>query len=740
MKISWRTSTVLFSTLASATLSGPATNAAPPAPSSPVSDVLPAVSTDPITVLANANKQYTQSQRDEAAKRLLSRHTDVAHKVLRDTLISPDIGGELAVARSLEEDADPNTDFIDPLFAAFNNRELATAVGRALAGFKSNPEVLTRLIDYAVRHTTPENTRLAAIRAIGTLPEKRAAATLLGLLESPDENNVIHAEAADALVTMTGLDQNGRDPSRWKDWWDGQRPLSDTDFRQSINAHQEARLDRLTAHLAGLKTEIEAILQDQYRAATPERRNELALKSLQSSEPEIRAIGTSLLLLGAIEGSPPSSEELIQLRDMVADSSPTVRRAAARTISSLNDTASLEALLTQLQTEPDASVKAAIAAALGPMHDLRAVDALLKLLDDNSLPAATAAADALGDLGRGPLGNDATLKLKAAQALRDTVRNRAGQTGSDDLRAACIEAIAPLHEPEIVRELEEDKLLNPSREGKGVRGAMVVAIGELRDPKLADFLVGELNNDSDEDVQRLSILELGKNPAAAQDAQVVGDLLRDPSRRPSVVDAAWQFMVGIFPQLKEGQLLGWAQQFINDPQRRIIVNQVLADKQNAAGHLDDMAITEAQIGDDHLKLKQFDSAAASYKAAMDVYQNQPAREGMRATTNTLEASYMKAMMNGGHFDDAVNFAAERIEADPSEQQTMGPIIVNKADELSSTDPKAAQELLARAAAMKPPLNDKNRERLDRIASQFPRKSSSNDNGAVPQSASVDGKD
>ena len=643
----------------------------------PVAALVAALVADPATMLADPNKSFTRDQRAEAARRLLSQHTDESKTTLRNALISPDIDGQYAVAQALANDPDPDPSFIDPLFPLLNNSKLATIAGRALSGYKGVPSVLSRLIDTAARRGIQEFTRIAAIRAIGSMPERRAAAQLITLLTAPEETSAVHEAAADALVEMTGLDQNGRDPARWNDWWKGQQNQTDAAFRQDIITRHEARLDRQTSHLRSLAAEIDQILSDQYNAADLEQRHAMALKFLNSSEPEIRSIGTRLISNDVLVGQLPSSAELSRLRDMVSDSSPVVRKAVADTISRLNDPASLDALLNQLRTEPDPTVRAEIAIALGPIHDpnLRAIPILIKLLDDDSLPTAEAAARALAIRANGPLANDVALSRKTAEALRDTALKRASTPGAQDLVASCIAAIAPLHQPDIIRQLQNAKMLNFDNEGKGVRGAMEIAIGELRDPGFADSINRVMQDDPDEDVQRQAIEALAKNPDAPKYAQNVGDLLKpEAARKQSVRDAAWQFLRDVFPKLTEQQLAAWEQRFKDDPQRNIVLLQIIADKEKAGGdsRLPDLATTQSQIGDVYKSIKDYDAAAEHFRAALDIYGNQGTASAAPARFNELERSYMNVLLRGKRFGDAIDFATLRIKADPAEQYTMGP--------------------------------------------------------------------
>ena len=72
---------------------------------------------------------------------------------------------------------------------------LIDAAVRALANYK-RPDVRTRLIELAADAQQREPVRLAAIRALGTMTEKRAAKTLIDLLTADTETASVQNEAA----------------------------------------------------------------------------------------------------------------------------------------------------------------------------------------------------------------------------------------------------------------------------------------------------------------------------------------------------------------------------------------------------------------------------------------------------------------------------------------------------------------------------------------------------------------
>src|SRR5439155_12282044 len=89
-----------------------------------------------------------QDERDEAARRLVSRQTDQANEILRSALVGVgNRGAQLAVAKALAADRKPDQLFIDPLFALIGpDRVLSEAAAQALAQYKNDLEVLSRLI------------------------------------------------------------------------------------------------------------------------------------------------------------------------------------------------------------------------------------------------------------------------------------------------------------------------------------------------------------------------------------------------------------------------------------------------------------------------------------------------------------------------------------------------------------------------------------------------------------------
>src|SRR6185295_7847285 len=140
-----------------------------------------------------------------------------------------------AAARALADDPQPDEAMINPLFAAMgSNRALTEAAARALGHYKSNPEVVGRLIDFVQRHPPSEAARVAVVRALARMPDKRAAEFLVTTLSNADESAGVRDAAADALIELSGAPENGTDVAQWQRWWSQNGPKSDEAFRADV--------------------------------------------------------------------------------------------------------------------------------------------------------------------------------------------------------------------------------------------------------------------------------------------------------------------------------------------------------------------------------------------------------------------------------------------------------------------------------------------------------------------------
>jgi HEAT repeat protein len=692
-----------------------------PAPAGPT-DAAPPQDADLARILqrdlqqlaAKLNDQAArQEERDEAARRLVSRRTPEARRVVANALVNLNPAGQLAAARALADDPPGDPALIDPLFAALGvNPRLTEAAARALASYRANPDVLTRLIDFVRRRPANDPVRLPVIHVLGMTANRRAAEFLVSIVGNPEESPAARRDAAAALADLTGITENGQDPVRWQRWWDVNGRKGDDQFAADILAQRSTQFEQLRQRVGDLSAELERIANEQYRLAPPAQRGDVLLGFMRSAEPAVRAAGASIVKFDALGGRAPAAPVREQLRDMIGDSSARVRLAVADALATINDADALEPLMAQLAQEPDAAVRERLAAALGPIEDVRAAPLLLAMLNDPSAGTAGAAADALAQMGRKIAENDPALATRVARALRQTMEARAMTPETADLRAKLLAAMAPLKQDELA---ETFKVLLDLRRGEGeqVRRLALRGMGELKNPQYAAIIVTSSLNDNSDQIRLEAVQALAKNPALPDYAETLRPFL-DPQQERSeqVRDAAWTAIQSALPALPKAQLVVWTERLKKDPEKRILALLALADRELQDRDEDDLASTRLDIGTVYMQLREYARAANYFGLALE-YKKAHGMPGV-VITNLIEQR-LKALLGARDYAGAASFAAQVIAEAQSNQQSVGPIIRDEAQRLAdSGESKAASELIGQAKLMKPPLADRYVDELQKV--------------------------
>lgn len=654
-----------------------------------------------------------QEARDEAARRLVSRGTPDALKTVEQALENlQNPGGQLAAARALGQADQPVPEMINPLFATLGtNRPLTEASARALANYKSNPEVLTRLVDFVSRRPPADPSRFAVISAIGSIPTRRSAEFLVSLLQNPDESGAIRDAAGQALFEMTAVVNVTGDPAFWIQWWSGVARKSEAEFRADLLVSRSARFDRLRQSYERLTSELATVLAEEYRKAAPAARLELLQQYLRSTEPQVRAAGAHIVRNDALDNKPPAGPVREQLRAMIGDSSTEVRVAVASALATINDAEALEPLLAQLSIEPDPAVRAQIARALAPINDTRAVPVLLAMLNDPSIPAARAAAEALKQLGAKLRDSDPAEAQTAATQLRDVLQKRATTPDAADFREDLVDAMVPLRQPELA-EVFRGLLDGQRGEGPEVRRLALRGLGELRNTTDVAVFLSALEDPS-ERVRLEAVQALAQNPALADNTEPLRRRI-DPQdeRDESVRAAAWNALLQVFAELPPAQLQVWSDRLKSDPARRQWPLKALAEQQLKSGDEDGLATTRHDLGSVLMELGEYREAAECFGLALEY---KKARNVGTAIIDSLLADRLKALLLAKDFAGAVGFAASTIAENGANQTIVGPLIKDEAERLRENGASdAAQELIAAAKTMQPPLNEKYQDALAAI--------------------------
>ncbi|HEY0008535.1 MAG TPA: HEAT repeat domain-containing protein, partial [Tepidisphaeraceae bacterium] len=451
--------------------------------------------------------------RDDVARRLLVRIDPAARTVLRDTLTNAQQpAAQLAAVRALAGFPTADDSLIPALFSLLDPsapRPVFEAAAEALTAFKTNGEVLNRLLTVA-REGRDERLRIAAIRAAGTFADKRVPATLIPLIDpAAQPPNIIRAADA-ALSSLTGTTPGSMSLEQWRRWWEGQSGKSDTQFQADLMAARGLQLDTARTTLTELEGEVARLLSKQYNDAPRDQRPEVLLQLLRSSNGTVRANGCRLAAEAALlgEAQPQSIRE--QLRLLVGDPVPQVRRGAAGALAVINDSEALTPLLTQLNQEPDSTVRAAIAGALRPIGDVRAVPALLTLLNDPRIDTAQAAATALSEeqLGNRIRQTNPDLAEQAADTIWKTLQKRTSPVNNTDLRTDLVRGMTSLrsraHAPQLTQ------LLGRGAEQPKVLRSLLTAVGALRNAELAGAVAAYTDYADDSGVRLAAVRALGQ--------------------------------------------------------------------------------------------------------------------------------------------------------------------------------------------------------------------------------------
>lgn len=680
----------------------------------------PAQKNDVSSLSAQLNDpQSRPEQRDEAARRLVALHSAEARTVLSDALVTlgqPNI--QTAAAKALADELQPDPSLINSLFVALgsNSQKLEEAAAHALANYRSSADVLTRLISFVQDQTVAEPSRREAVRIMGSFVEKKSAELLINLLRAPGESPAMHAAAGDALTEMTGIIEYGPDSDRWSGWWQTNAQRTDNEFRAEWLTRRSARLDQTRSRLNDLTAELERTIRENYLAAAPgtPQKQDLMIRYLRSSQPESRAVGATLVREDAQSNQSVPDGVKQQLRDMIGDSSPKVRIAVARTIAKLNDAASLDLLLGQLAQESDGQVRGALAEALGPIKDPRAVSALVGLLQDSYQSTVIAATDALEQLGP-TIRDDDKLAAQTAQALRAALAKLSPTAANSDRREALVRAMVPLRQASLLQDTLYPLLKENRNESPEMRRLALKAIGEIGDPQSAEPIVAAMG-DREGVVRLAAVTAMGNLSSAPTYVETLYHMLDDTQESDeSVRTQAWRVMESIFPHLTPEQLQDLADRFKSKKpvERRLTVLKALAKELLDQRREDDLATVRQTIGSTLLNemTAQNDprvaAEAAEYlKEALDYkLEYRKTHDVPAVVILELVEDRMRSLLLSRQYDDAITFAGESIKLDAHNQQPIGGLIKQEADRLSVNDFQNALDLIQKARAMNPPLSE-----------------------------------
>jgi HEAT repeat protein len=697
-----------LSTAAAAALPTLRAAAQPPSPAATAAPAPPEQINQLKSILFDSNRPGRE--RDEAAKRLLQRGAlqQDAYDVLLDALRSGKSDLQVPVARALADQENPPEIFLNDLMTrclqAQVTSELAEAASQAVANYRDNPAARARLREFILSDNIPEGVRLPAVKALGTLNDKETARFLVETVLNGSNQRLSDA-AADALAQMTGLAEYGRDVGLWNQWWSGERGKSAEQFLNERRAERERRFSQANAGLQGLASGVDNLMFDLHRRAKDDReREELVLRCLNDPYPEIRSAGARLIEQERAEGLTVRPKVVARLRELIGDSSPTVRQKVAQAIKSINDTASAKPLLAQLQQERFPPVKAALMAALGPMKDVSAVPVLIKQLDDTSNQVAEAAARALADLGS-EIAKSPDLTRQVAKALADTITRTTGKPGSTRLRENVVAAMVPLKSTDLAKVLFP-LLANRSENSPTLRRSAIRALSALGGTPLREEIAQRiaetaLNDPYEPGVRLEAATALGVVGTEAQANALYQHMNAPRESDLAVRQEAWKSLSSLFADFSVTNLFVWAGvQFRDQPDKQLNVYLVLNDKLIPGGASNELADVQEHLGTLYLKQGNPEKAIGYLSQALSFWD----AKGPGMTTENIQSKLMESYLGARRYRDAIQYAAARIQAGGNPNRAvMGRIIMQEVGRLEHSnelkDLRAALELLGEAKSL-----------------------------------------
>ena len=645
------------------------------------------------------------TDREQAARRLVDRHSQAARHILLDLLNNAgDPVGQEAVAHAIANDPHPDPAYVGPLRSLLgSSRALTSAAATALVNYRSDPDSFPQLMNVASNQARPDGVRTGAIRAMGALIDKRVAAFLMQILTNSNESVPVQNAAADALGDITGLHENGIDRQRWQQWWAINQNKPEDQWRADLLYDRAREFDQIKRRYTQLANGLTSILRDNYALVPEANKSAVLLKYLKSDEAEVRATGADIIDQDLL-GKHIDDDLKDRLRGMVGDSDRSVRAAVANTLFDINDRGAVPAVITQLGQEPDPQIRVKLANSLGRMDDLRAVPVLLKMLNDPYFQDATAAALALGELGPHLHRDNPTLASQVVDALQQVLDVRTGDAAAAGLRAACVAAMATLQDPRAMRTFLD--MLKPG-EPNDVHRAALRGLGNLDDPNADEAIAGSLS-DPDPGV-RLEAARALKNVASFAQAEQLYRML-DPNeeRDPEVRDAVWQALRRLLHTGTVQQLNGWPDRFRNDLDKQLEALIALREALAKTGDGLQLAYTDQNVGAALMKLTppRADEAVDAFQKALDYWRGPGANQaGGSMALDDLVGQMLKALLAAKRYPAAASFAAQQIAINDQFQEIVGPRLRDEADQLhaKNQDPLALQ-LIAECLKMSPPLD------------------------------------
>jgi len=297
--------------------------------------------------------------------------------------------------------------------------------------------------------------REQAIAACAPFRTRASARVLVGLL-----NSELQRAAGDALVTMTGRDDLGADPAKWRVWLERVEPLDDAGWYAELVAGLGGRTARALRANESLQTDVVTAYRRLHLASPPEERSTLLAELLGHRQPVVRSLGFDLALREISAGRELGQPVVDAAMGLLASPLATSRAQGAILMTRLAPESAPGAIKEALLAETDPSAADPLLRAAARWPDAELLPTILSWLKvDATVGAACEAAWAAE--GRGLLADPDDRAV-----VLDALRSRdAARLGPDGLRLlvtlgdeADLHAVAALLRDESTKRAAADAL------------------------------------------------------------------------------------------------------------------------------------------------------------------------------------------------------------------------------------------------------------------------------------------
>jgi HEAT repeat protein len=662
------------------------------------------------------NDSSDLAHRNDAAAQLVSLNSPEAIDQIQSILKNSNgAHGPIAIARALAGSPNANPVFIKDLAALLGPDATMTEVAaNAMVHYDGHlPEVFGDLQAFADNNKNNVVVRAKAISAMGLLVDLNVAKYLIGLIQNPRQNAVIANAATDALGVMTGINSYQNNAQQWQQWWGSLGNITPDQFKAQV---LEKRLNAAMADHGPLVSSVNRQLLEYYDlvANNPQKADQLLLSCLNDRSPDIRYIGT-FLVLQPISIDKPVQQKLLT---MISDPEAPIRLRVLTALGTVNNPDTYAPLLAQLKVEQNVQVKALLVQVLGQLNNPDATDTVLDLLHDKQPDVVAAAAKVVaGKLGVRLREKDPAKAAATSALLRKIVDDNTDVQGTNDMRAACVAALAALKDKRSF-----DFFMQKIQPGETteVRRAGLRGLGNLGDTN-ANAAVAAQISDPNATV-RLEAAEALKTVATLdQVEQIFTRMSSDPDK--SVRDALWIAFFNLYAKQSPDDIGKWAGR-LNDiatskstaigddvkrefMDHRIATLQKLGEVLTDANANDKVAQNQIELADVFMETKppRTTEAIENLRKALSYYRSQP-----NTSADRLEAiigALIGDELTAKQWTDATRDGADAIKINAVYQDTVGSLIKNKADDLvAAGDLDGAKLLIDSALKMEPPLGDR----------------------------------